>query len=182
MSRPMKLIILSFVLLLCTSCDLTTKWWASENLKGASPIELVPDLLEFHYTENRAIAFSMLQNINQPLRNVIIYTSSLIAFLVLGMVSWQFRRESIWWLGSLAMIFSGAIGNLADRLVNGYVVDFIHLHYRDRFSWPIFNIADVVITIGAIALAVMMYIRSAEERKAVIAEQRTQIDSVENTE
>jgi signal peptidase II len=57
------------------------------------------------------------------------------------------------WLAlALALILGGAIGNLWDRLVMGYVVDFIQVHYQNRYYFPAFNIADSAITVGAIIL------------------------------
>jgi signal peptidase II len=146
MNRTLKVCILAAILLLCSSCDLATKWLATDQLKYAPAIQILPNILELRYTENYAIAFSMLRSVDQPLRSIIIYSSSLIAFIVLGIVAWQFRAESMLWLISLVLIFSGAMGNLIDRIANGYVVDFIHLRFKDQFSWPIFNVADSVIT------------------------------------
>ncbi|MBN2011961.1 signal peptidase II [candidate division KSB1 bacterium] len=169
MKTPIKLTILATILLLCTGCDLATKWLAAGQLKYSQAVEILPNVLELRYTENTAIAFSMLRSVDQPLRSIIIYTSSILAFVVLGIVSWQFRKESILWLTALTLIFSGAIGNLVDRLMNGYVVDFIHVHYKTQFSWPIFNVADSVITIGAIVLAILMMLRQADEKKELVA-------------
>ncbi|HSV84708.1 MAG TPA: signal peptidase II [Ramlibacter sp.] len=53
---------------------------------------------------------------------------------------------------SLACILGGAIGNVIDRLLHGYVVDFIQLHWRSAWYFPAFNIADSAITVGAICL------------------------------
>jgi len=55
------------------------------------------------------------------------------------------------------LILSGALGNLSERIMRGYVIDFIHLHYYDRFSWPIFNVADILITFGGILLALLIF-------------------------
>jgi signal peptidase II len=55
---------------------------------------------------------------------------------------------------SLALILGGALGNVLDRLLHGYVVDFIQLHWDDRYYFPAFNIADSAITVGAICLIV----------------------------
>ena len=58
---------------------------------------------------------------------------------------------------ALPLVLGGAIGNLADRVRLGYVVDFIHAHWRMRFHWPTFNVADIAITVG-IGLMVLEYI------------------------
>ncbi len=165
MNRRWKLIFLILLLSGSTSCDLYTKGMAKKYLKYALPVEIVSNMIELRYTENDAIAFSMLKSIALPLRNVIIYVTSFIAFILLGIITYQSRRESLWWLGSLMLILSGALGNLFDRILNGYVVDFIHLHYGDQFSWPIFNVADILITIGAIVLGILMMRKSAFDKR-----------------
>lgn len=165
MKNSVKIILLITIVILCCGCDLTTKHIATQKLKYAPPKSIISNVLELRYTENDAIAFSMLKSIELPKRNFIIYASSFFAFIVLGFITWQYRKESFIWLVSLMLILSGAIGNLIDRIQNGYVVDFIHLHYGDKFSWPIFNVADIAITIGAILLAILMLRRSSTENK-----------------
>jgi signal peptidase II len=53
----------------------------------------------------------------------------------------------------LTLILSGAVGNMIDRVMNGFVVDFIDFHYQD-FYWPIFNFADIFISIGVVMLII----------------------------
>jgi signal peptidase II len=60
---------------------------------------------------------------------------------------------------SLACIMGGAVGNVVDRLVHGYVVDFIQVHWHSTYFFPAFNVADSVITIGAVALVLDELIR-----------------------
>ena len=55
-----------------------------------------------------------------------------------------------------SFVIGGALGNLYDRIVYGYVIDFIEIHYNN-FYWPIFNIADVAISIGIILLLYSMF-------------------------
>lgn len=157
--------ILLLLLIILVSCDLTTKNEARERLKYSAPIQLVKDYVEFRYTENDAIAFSMLKSISQPKRSIIIYTTTTIAFLILGLLAYQSRRERFPWQVAIVFIMAGAIGNLIDRLMDGHVIDFIHFHYKDQFSWPIFNVADILITCGAILLAILMLNRSDEEHE-----------------
>ena len=61
---------------------------------------------------------------------------------------------------ALPLVLGGAIGNLVDRVRLGYVVDFIHAHWRDKAHWPTFNVADIAITVG-IGLMVVEYIIGA---------------------
>ena len=158
----LKILILLSIILLCTSCDLSTKWLAKQHLEHARPITIIQNIFEFRYTENEAIAFSMLLSVDPKLRKWLIYSLSLIALTFLSILTWQVRNDSLWWLVSLMLIFSGAIGNLLERLARGYVIDFIYFHYYDRWSWPIFNVADILITCGAILLGILMLRKSPE--------------------
>jgi signal peptidase II len=65
---------------------------------------------------------------------------------------------------SLACILGGAIGNLVDRLMHGYVVDFIQVHWRNAWYFPAFNVADAAITIGAIGLILDELLRVRRSR------------------
>lgn len=161
--KNLKILFLLLLVLSCATCDLTTKSIAKSHLKHAEPISIINNYLEFRYTENTAIAFSMLSSIEPNIRKWIIYSLSLVAITFLGVLIWNVRNDSIWWLISLMLVLSGAIGNLAERLARGYVIDFIHLHYYDKWSWPIFNVADILITCGAILLGILMLKASPEK-------------------
>jgi len=168
MTKDMKIFLLCLLLLICTSCDLSTKYLAKQHLQHTTSIKVIPDIVDLRYTENYAIAFSMLHSIDRPWRTIIIYSSSILAFIILGFITYQSRGESFLWQGALMLILAGAIGNLIDRVANGYVVDFIHLHYGDKFNWPIFNVADITITCGAIILAILMLQKSSREKKKML--------------
>jgi signal peptidase II len=68
------------------------------------------------------------------------------------MISRLHRRELLLALG-LMLILGGALGNLTDRLIHGYVIDFIDMYYR-AWHWPAFNVADSAITVGAVFLVI----------------------------
>ena len=83
------------------------------------------------------------------------------------LIVWLWRlgsRQRLLALG-LALVLGGALGNLYDRMMLGYVVDFISLHYRD-FYWPAFNVADATITSGAVLLVIDMFIGQDEAGEA----------------
>lgn len=63
---------------------------------------------------------------------------------------------------AFCLILGGAIGNVYDRLVYGYVVDFLHVYYKE-FDWPVFNIADSAICLGAILLIIDMFKNKEEQ-------------------
>ncbi|MCI0495172.1 signal peptidase II, partial [candidate division KSB1 bacterium] len=102
-------------------------------------------------------------SVRPDIRKWIIYPLTLIALAFLITLIWQMRHDSIWWLAALMLILSGAIGNLSERVMRGFVVDFIHLHYYDTWSWPIFNVADILITCGGILLAFRMFKKTSSK-------------------
>ena len=71
---------------------------------------------------------------------------------------WGWRKEGFMVLLPLVLIMSGALGNLIDRLMNGYVIDFFYFHYEYDYSFPIFNVADVLVFCG-VALMLIQYFR-----------------------
>lgn len=132
--------------------DLFTKYLAVTHLTYASPVAIT-QWFDFTLLYNRGAAFSFLSQAGGWQR----WGLSVVAALVsVALVIWLHRLPaSAWDRGvALAMILGGALGNLWDRLTLGYVVDFIHLHYREYY-WPAFNLADAAITSGAVLLVTL---------------------------
>jgi signal peptidase II len=129
-------------------CDHATKHWAASSLKAARAIELVPGALDLRYAENTDVAFHLLRAIPEPAKFPIILSLGALATAALMIVWWRARNQSSLEHAAYALLVAGALGNLVDRVVRGYVVDFIHVHH-----WPIFNVADVCICVGAALLA-----------------------------
>ena len=102
------------------------------------------------YVENKGVSFGLLSNFNIPfyLGILSLIISGYIIFLI---IKTKNNSEII----SLSLILSGALGNGYDRLINGYVIDFIDI-YVNKFHWPAFNFADSFITIGAVIFLTQM--------------------------
>lgn len=115
-------------------------------------VELVPKILSLTYTRNTGAAFSILRDKQLIL---IGFTFLVICFL-LGLLYRQVRAGgSLLLLISLTMIIGGAIGNLIDRIRYNYVVDFFEFTF---VNFAVFNVADIFITFGTIALMVYVVI------------------------
>ena len=101
---------------------------------------------------NTGAAFSFLSQAGGWQRWFFIGLASVIG---IGIIVWMIGlpSEKRWLTASLALILGGALGNLWDRVVLGYVVDFIEVYYSDWY-WPAFNVADSAITIGAVMLII----------------------------
>jgi len=146
--------------------DQITKQWASHSLQMFHAVELMP-MLNLFLAHNTGAAFSFLSDAGGWQR----WLFTLIALAVsVGLVVWIHRlqpQERSVAIG-LAFILGGALGNLTDRVLFGYVIDFIQFYYHAQsclpgfslFSmqqdalciWPSFNIADSAITVGAAIL------------------------------
>lgn len=123
--------------------DQFTKILASRNLSLNETIPLIKGVFHFTLIHNRGAAFGMLKN--QTLLFVIISVFAVL-LIFFALRNGGYRKLSFYNI-SLALILSGALGNLADRLRFGYVIDFL-----DFRIWPVFNLADSAVTIGAIML------------------------------
>lgn len=152
---------LSLLTLLLAGCraDLATKAWATEEFRG-TPRTLVPSVLEFRYAENRAIAFSMLRDIPEKTRKPLIFALGGIAVALFSAYGLILGRRGLLAALPVALILAGAFGNIIDRFQKGYVVDFVHVHWRDVWSFPIFNLADALISVG-MALLIWGAVREA---------------------
>ena len=89
-----------------------------------------------------------------------------IAVAAVGFILWLLRSHAGQRLFcfSLACILGGAVGNLVDRLMHGYVGDFLQFHWRNQWYFPAFNVADAAITIGAIGLVLDELLRVRRSR------------------
>lgn len=129
--------------------DLGSKSLASSMLSYNLPIAVLP-IFDLRLLHNTGAAFSFLANEEGWQRWLFVA----IAVVVIGLIVHWLRQtepqQKIQALG-YAAILGGALGNLFDRIVHGYVVDFLSFHYAGWY-FPAFNIADMGITLGAIAL------------------------------
>ena len=124
-------------------------------------IEVIPQLLNITYVENRGGAFGIFASSDSPLKPLIFSALSIIALIIIVYFSIKLPlKERLTHLG-LSLIFGGAVGNFADRLRLGLVIDFIDLHWY-RLHWPSFNFADVAICSGVAILIITTFKPQAE--------------------
>jgi signal peptidase II len=126
-------------------CDQVSKGMAADHLAHAAPAKLYDSWLELRYTENRDMAFNALRFIPDALRERLLLVGGALALG--GLVLLMLRRKPPFETVAVAVISAGAAGNYWDRVAHGYVIDFVHVA-----RWPVFNLADVYITLGGLAL------------------------------
>ena len=143
--------------------DLWTKRLAVSSLRGKPAIPLIDGVLEFLYVENRGAAFGMLQNAKWFFAAVAI--AAIIAISVL-LVRMPATRRMLPLRICMLLISAGAAGNLIDRLTLSYVRDFI---YFSLIDFPVFNVADMYVTVSTFLLVLLILFRYGDEEFAFIS-------------
>ena len=126
--------------------DQFTKTLAVDHLKGQDPFILIKNVFQFEYLENHGAAFGILQN------------KQIFFFIIVLIIS--MTKKLLPLRICAVFIFSGAIGNFIDRLKLGYVVDFFYFKLID---FPVFNVADIYVTVGTFILAFLLLFYYKEE-------------------
>jgi len=129
--------------------DQITKLLASAQLVMHQPVPVLPS---FNLTlmHNSGAAFSFLSQAGGWQRWFFVVIAVVVS-VVLTLWLHRLPRHQTWLALALALILGGALGNVWDRIMLGYVVDFVDLYYGD-WHWPAFNVADSAITLGAVLL------------------------------
>jgi len=133
------------------ACDLKTKEIINSQLKEQS-ISVIENYFNFTYVENHAIAFGMFNNLDRSIRMPIIFILPIFTTLLCFFLIWKLRKSKFKLLLPIFIIIGGAYGNIIDRAMNGYVTDFLHVHYFHKYNFYVFNVADVLVNIGLILL------------------------------
>lgn len=142
---------MEFLIVLLVLLDQFSKYLAKKYLILKQPINLIEGYLNLIYVENRGAAFGMFRD-----KKIILvgFTS----IVVIGLIYYLFKnkgKDKIIDL-CLSLVIAGAIGNLIDRIYLNYVVDFIHFYIKNIFDWPVFNFADIYVSVGAVLLSVKL--------------------------
>ena len=136
-----------FILILLVSFDLLTKNLVFNYI---DLYDFIPILffLELTHIHNFGVSFGFLSGIVSPW--ILIF----IGLLVVGFITYlMFNSKDLLEKWGLFIIISGALSNIIDRIINGYVIDFIYLHISN-FYWPAFNFADIYISIGILMVII----------------------------
>ncbi len=142
-------------------------------LKPISTIEIIPGIFSFTYVENRGAAWGMFEGQRWPL---IIFTVCVCACLIWFLIR-NYSKTTVLFKISMGLILAGALGNMFDRIVNGYVVDMLHATFID---YPVFNGADCMLVIGVILLGIYILffdkVFFQEKNKSSAAEGKSSVD------
>lgn len=149
--------------------DQLTKIMAVSSLKGQGVQPFIPYVFDLVYVENRGAAWGMFAD-----HRWVFMSISTLAVILMTAVLFFYAKEHKMFCISLAAVISGGIGNMIDRVANGYVVDFLRFEFYKDF--PVFNVADIFVTLGCICLAVYMIFID----KTIFREQKAAVEVKEN--
>lgn len=152
----------SLIVVLGLVADQATKWYIHGSMALHQSIPVIDGLFNITYLRNKGAAFSFLSQVSWRIPFFIGIT--LVAALVIVVAFRKLREEQRMAQISLAMIFSGAAGNLIDRVRLGEVVDFLDVYWR-TYHWPAFNVADSLICVGVALVALDMLREDHEQRR-----------------
>ena len=142
--RPLALVAAPIILV-----DQFTKMLVRDALPLHDSRSIIPGLLDLTHVRNTGAAFGILNSVDFSFKPVLMMLVALGALVAIGTYAVKLGAHERIARTGLALILGGAIGNLLDRVMHGYVLDFVDVYYRDVHFWA-FNVADAAITIGAI--------------------------------
>ena len=143
-ARALYLLIILIVVVL----DRWTKHLVAERIQLYAHIQVIPGFFRLTHTENTGAAFSLFADSTAPWKTALLIGFSVVALIVVSVLLWKNNPAQIGAGVGLSLIMGGALGNLWDRLARGRVVDFL-LVYVKQYQWPVFNLADSAIVVGA---------------------------------
>ncbi len=141
--------------------DQWTKGLVRDHFFLSESIPVIDGFFNLTYVRNTGAAFGFLHNADPTFRVPFFLIVPMIALGVLGRMFWKLPANSRVLSLSLGFVVSGAIGNLIDRYVLGYVVDFLDFHWKYQLHFPAFNVADIVIVVGVALLMIDSWMQAA---------------------
>ena len=148
MSIPRARVVHFLLALLIVLLDRWTKRLVAARIAMYAHIQIIPGFFRITHTENTGAAFSLFADSPSHWKTAMLIGFSVIAMIVVSVLLWKQSRALTMTGIALSLILGGAVGNLWDRVASGRVVDFL-LFYVKSYQWPVFNLADSAIVVGA---------------------------------
>ncbi|CRF35634.1 peptidase A8 [Brachyspira suanatina] len=162
------------IALLIFIVDTVSKYFIDKYLQETIIKRVIGDILIFIYTRNYGVSFGFLNNVPETIQHiipellkVIVFIAMIVIFFI--MLSINVKKQRLSMIG-FTMVLGGAMGNLVDRIMRGYVTDFISMGFNETIRFPYnYNIADASITIGIciIAIGVFFFKEDFDKKKNI---------------
>lgn len=137
--------------------DQISKYLVVQNIAEGATVKCIDGLFHLTYIKNEGAAFGMLSD-----RRWVFMAVSVIAIAAIIIYMWRAKPQSMWEKTALGMIVGGGIGNMIDRVLNGYVVDFVEVEF---VKFAVFNVADAFVTVSCGILIVYLVVLTVRESR-----------------
>ncbi len=127
--------------------DLLTKWLV-HSTAWLQYYPVIEGFFTINYVRNEGVAFGLFHSLESEWKVTFLLFIGIAAVIVTLYYIWTFPTNQPLPIISLGLLLGGILGNLVDRFLNHYVIDFLTIHWKNYFSWPTFNLADMAITCG----------------------------------
>ena len=128
--------------------DRLSKWMVESNVSAFDTVRVIPGLFNIVQSENRGMAFGILNDSTNEWRTTLLIVLSTAAVIFVASMLWKAQRLDRFSFWGLTLILGGAAGNVFDRAVWGRVTDFLDFYFRE-YHWHTFNVADSAIVVGS---------------------------------
>ena len=157
-----------FIALFVVLIDRWTKHLAATRIAMYTHIQIIPGFFRLTHTENTGAAFSLFADSTAHWKTAALIGFSVVAMVIVTVLLWKQGRALTTTGIALSLILGGAVGNLWDRVASGRVVDFL-LFYVKQYQWPVFNLADSAIVVGAALLVIeIVFHKSPTDENSVV--------------
>jgi signal peptidase II len=147
------------MILAVIALDQLTKALVRQGLALYSSVPIIPGFMDLVHVRNRGVAFGLFNDVAHPQRGMMTTVLAVIALAGIAYYARHVRAHERLARVGLSLILGGAIGNLTDRIRQGFVVDFVDVYWGDWHFWA-FNVADAAITVGATLIFIELLLSS----------------------
>ena len=149
--RPIEIAAIAIIIVV----DQLTKFLVKATIPLYAKRTIIPNLLDVTHVQNTGAAFGLLNAADFPYKSAVMMGIATLALVAISLYARQLGQHEKLSRYGLALILGGAFGNLIDRAIAGYVVDFVDVYWGEAHFWA-FNVADAAITIGAVLVLLEM--------------------------
>jgi signal peptidase II len=138
--------------------DQVSKSWVAAKIGLYDTIRVIPGFFNLTHVRNKGAIFGVFNHLRGNTVALLLTVLSIVAFVLVLVYFFKTPPEQKLARFTLALVMAGALGNQIDRIFRGTVIDFLEFHFK-RFYWPTFNLADSCVSIGAVLLIYIFFVR-----------------------
>ncbi len=146
--------------------DQVTKSLVHNSYRLGETLSVIPGFFNLTYVRNTGAAFGLLAHADPAFRVPFFVLVPITALFAIGYIFRKIADADLKMSVALSLVIGGAVGNLIDRMVFGFVIDFLDFHWRFRYHFPAFNVADIAICVGVGILMLDLLTQENPSRKA----------------